>query len=94
MSLPVTLDGVKAAADTIRASVNETPTLRVRTLSQIAGVVARKRGNIVDVEHRRDLPGVALKRARLELSIETRDRAHAREIVDAITAAGFHVEVA
>jgi threonine dehydratase len=66
---------------------------RPGTLAKIAAVVAEQRGNVVDVEHRRDLPGVALKRAMLELSIETRDRAHADEIVAAITAAGFPVEL-
>ncbi len=50
--------------------------------------------NIVDVEHRRDLPGVALKSVRLDLSVETRDRAHADEIVKALEAGGFRVEVA
>jgi len=65
---------------------------RPGALAAIAAVVARAQGNIVDVEHRRDLPGVALKRARLELSIETRDRAHADGIVTALTAAGFPVD--
>ena len=67
---------------------------RPGALAAIAAVIARNRGNIVDVEHRRDLPGVALKNARLELSIETRDRMHADEIVNALAAAGFPVDVA
>jgi threonine dehydratase len=67
---------------------------RPGALAAIAAVVAREHGNIVDVEHRRDLPGVALKNARLELSIETRDRSHADEIMHALTAAGFPVEIA
>ncbi len=66
---------------------------RPGALAVITTVVAQEKGNIVDVEHRRDLPGLALARARLELSIETRDRAHAGEIVAAIATAGFHVEV-
>ena len=66
---------------------------RPGALAAIAAVVARERGNVVDVEHRRDLPGVALKNARLELSIETRDRAHADDLVQALTAAGFPVAV-
>jgi threonine dehydratase len=65
---------------------------RPGVLALIADLVARAQGNIVDVEHRRDLPGVALKSARLELSIETRDRNHANQIVHALTGAGFHVE--
>jgi threonine dehydratase len=67
---------------------------RPGALAGIAAVIAQEKGNIVDVEHRRDLPGVALKSARLELSVETRDRAHADEILSALTAAGLHVEIA
>jgi threonine dehydratase len=67
---------------------------RPGVLAAVATVVAHEHGNIVDVEHRRDLPGVALKNAQLDLSIETRDRTHADEIVHALTAAGFSVTVA
>ncbi len=67
---------------------------RPGVLAAIAEVVAREQGNIVDVEHRRDLPGVALKSARLELSVETRNAWHAQTIVGALVAIGFHVELA
>lgn len=67
---------------------------RPGVLATIATLIAEQRGNIVEVEHRRDLPGVALKNARLELSVETRDRAHADAMVQALAAAGYHVEVA
>ncbi|MBI1844603.1 MAG: threonine ammonia-lyase [Actinobacteria bacterium] len=67
---------------------------RPGALAAITTVVAAKQGNVVDVQHRRDLPGLALTRARLDLSVETRDRAHADEIVQAVTAAGFQVEMA
>jgi threonine dehydratase len=66
---------------------------RPGALAAVATVVAEQRGNIVDVEHRRDLPGVALTTARVELSVETRDRAHADEIVQALEDAGYGVEV-
>jgi threonine dehydratase len=62
-------------------------------LAAVAGLVGDRRANIVDVQHRRDLPGLALKHALLELSIETRDRAHADEIVAALEADGFRVVV-
>jgi threonine dehydratase len=58
-------------------------------LAAVAGVIGEMRGNIVDVAHRRDLPGVALKAAHLEVSIETRDRAHADAIVAALDRAGY-----
>ena len=63
-------------------------------LALVADIVGSRRANIVDVEHRRDLPGVALKSVRLDLSVETRDRGHADEIVNALVAGGFRVEVA
>ncbi len=66
---------------------------RPGVLAAVAEIVGGLRANIVDVEHRRDLPGVALKSVRLDLSVETRDRAHADEIVNALVAGGFRVEV-
>ena len=53
---------------------------RPGALAAITAIVAREQGSIVNVQHLRDLPGVALKSARLELSIETHDRTHADEI--------------
>jgi len=66
---------------------------RPGVLAAIAHVIGEHRGNIVDVAHHRDLPGVALKTAALELSIETRDAEHARTIVNALEAADFRVQV-
>jgi threonine dehydratase len=63
-------------------------------LATIAELIGDARGNIVDVAHHRDQPGVALKRTMLELSIETRDRGHADAIVTSLQDAGFIVAVA
>lgn len=65
---------------------------RPGVLAHIAQVISERHANIVDVEHRRDLPGVAVKRAQLELSIETRDRAHAEEIAAALERDGYRVD--
>ena len=65
---------------------------RPGVLATISQVIGERGGNIVDVTHHRDLPGVALKNALLEVSLETRDRAHADHIVAAIEAQGFRVE--
>jgi threonine dehydratase len=62
---------------------------RPGVLATVADIVGSHRGNIVDVAHHRDKPGVALKQLLLELSVETRDRAHADEIVNALTDGGF-----
>jgi threonine dehydratase len=67
---------------------------RPGVLATVAEIVGGLRANIVDVEHRRDLPGVAVKSVRLDVSVETRDRAHADEIVRALEAVGFVVAVA
>jgi len=67
---------------------------RPGALAAISAIIAGEHSNIVDVQHRRDLPGIALKRTRLELSIETRDREHADQIVRNLTASGLHVEIA
>jgi threonine dehydratase len=64
---------------------------RPGVLANVAQVIGDARGNVVDVTHRRDLPGVALKSARLEVSVETRDRAHADEIMTALIQAGYPV---
>jgi threonine dehydratase len=64
---------------------------RPGVLASVAQVIGEARGNVVDVTHRRDLPGVALKSARLEVSVETRDGAHADEIMAALLRAGYPV---
>ncbi len=66
---------------------------RPGTLARVAQIVGAQRGNIVDVAHHRDLPGVAVTRTLLVLSIETRDRAHADAIVAALRADGLAVEI-
>ena len=63
-------------------------------LARITAVIGEARGNIIDVTHRRDLPGVPLRDAILEVSVETRDRSHAETIVAALRAARYSVEVA
>ena len=64
---------------------------RPGVLAEVAQVIGDLRGNIVDVTHRRDLPGVTLKQALLEVSVETRDQPHADAIVTALARAGYPV---
>jgi threonine dehydratase len=74
--------------------------LRLRLMDQpgalatVATVIGDAGGNIIDVSHHRDLPGVPLKDAVLEVSLETRDRAHAEAIVGALRERNFVVTVA
>jgi threonine dehydratase len=60
-------------------------------LATLATVIGEHGANIVEVEHRRDVPTLQLRRARLELVIETRDRDHADEIVAALESQGWPV---
>jgi len=58
-------------------------------LAEVAGIVGRSGGNIVEVHHQRVYGAVAAKSAELLLEIETRDRAHIGEIQAALEQAGF-----
>jgi threonine dehydratase len=71
----------------LRIEVSDRP----GTLAQVAQVMADQGANIVDVEHRRDLPGVALKSTLLEVSVETRDEAHSVALQRSLEALGFPV---
>jgi threonine dehydratase len=66
---------------------------RPGALAAVTAAIAAHGGSIVDVEHRRDLPDIPIKSARLELLIETRDRDHADAIVRAVEAAGLRAEI-
>jgi len=66
---------------------------RPGALAAVSAAIAEQGGSIVDVEHRRDLPGMPIRNARLELVIETRDRDHADAIVRAIVSAGFRAQI-
>jgi len=59
----------------------------------VLGIIATRLGqlgaNILEVEHRRLLLDVPAKGASLDVTIETRDAAHAREVMDALAADGY-----
>jgi len=59
----------------------------------ILGIIASRLGqlgaNILEVEHKRTLLDVPAKGARLDVTIETRDRAHIEEVMAALTGDGF-----
>ena len=63
-------------------------------LASVATIIGNAGGNIIDVSHHRDLPGVPLKDAVLEVSLETRDRAHAEAIIALLRETGLIVSVA
>ena len=58
-------------------------------LGQIASLLGKLGANILEVDHRRLFLDVPAKGARLDVTVETRDRAHAEEIMLALAAEGY-----
>jgi len=58
-------------------------------LGQIATRLGQLGANILEVEHRRLFLDVPAKGAKLDVTVETRDRAHAEEIFRALNAEGY-----
>lgn len=59
------------------------------TLARVAAIIGEAGGNIVDVAHQRLFLDVPVKAADLELTVETRDAEHTRQLEDALRKAGF-----
>ncbi|HKV16935.1 MAG TPA: threonine ammonia-lyase [Reyranella sp.] len=72
----------------LRVMINDLP----GQLSRVSGLIGKAGGNIVEVQHQR-LFGVVAKRAELDVTVETRDRAHVRDLVAALQSDGFVVRV-
>ena len=62
---------------------------RPGVLGQIATRLGELGANILEVDHRRLFLDVPAKGARLDVTVETRDRAHAEEIIAALAADGY-----
>ena len=62
---------------------------RPGVLGQIATRLGELGANILEVDHKRLFLDVPAKGARLDVTVETRDRAHADEILAALAADGF-----
>ncbi len=62
-------------------------------LARVAGLIGKAGGNIVEVQHQRLFGSVVAKRAELDVTVETRDRLHIRELVKALEGDGFTVRV-
>lgn len=62
-------------------------------LAKVAGLIGGAGGNIVEVQHQRLFGSVVAKATELDVTVETRDRGHARELVQSLEGAGFKVRV-
>ncbi|MDA1099311.1 MAG: threonine ammonia-lyase [Proteobacteria bacterium] len=60
-------------------------------LAKVAQLVGNRGGNILEVQHQRNFPGVPAKLAELDLVLETRDRDHIGEIAGVLGEAGYKV---
>lgn len=60
-------------------------------LGTIASILGNLGANILEVEHRRTLLDMPAKGARLDVTVETRDREHAEEIEQTLKAEGLDV---
>jgi threonine dehydratase len=63
---------------------------RPGVLGQIATRLGRLGANILEVEHRRLFLDVPAKGAKLDVTVETRDRTHGQEIFEALAREGFN----
>ncbi len=63
-------------------------------LAKVTQVVANVGANVQEVRHQREFGAVSLKLTEMELVVETKDRAHADQLVTALEEAGFKVDSA
>jgi threonine dehydratase len=58
-------------------------------LSRVSGIIGEHAGNIVEVHHQRLFHDTSVKRAELDVVVETQNRRHVEILVAALNAAGF-----
>ncbi len=61
-------------------------------LRDVLDLVARRRGNVVSVDHHREGRTTSALQTEIELVVSTRDEAHCEEILAALRGAGYTVE--
>ena len=91
------IDSRLMATVIMRGLVNDGRLARIRVatadvpgqLALVAGLIASSGGNIVEVEHQRLMADVALKSADIDITVETRDRAHLDAIIQSLKDAGY-----
>ncbi len=73
---------------TVKTSINDRPGF----LAEIADIIGREGGNIIEVNHNRYDLGMPAKDTGLSVTIEARDSHHARKIRAALTAQGCNLK--
>jgi threonine dehydratase len=62
-------------------------------LAKVAALIGEAGGNILEVEHQRAFSPLSIKSTGVDFIIETRNAAHAADVVATLRAAGFHVRI-
>jgi threonine dehydratase len=95
------IDARLLASILMRGLVREGRLVRLRSqlpdvpgsLSRLSGVIGKHGGNIVEVHHQRLFHDTSVKRAGLEVVVETQNRRHVEVLIDALAAAGFPTQL-
>jgi threonine dehydratase len=95
------IDARLLASVLMRGLVREGCLVRLRSelpdvpgaLARLSAVIGGRGGNIVEVHHQRLFQDASVKRAELDVVIETQSRRHVAAIVAALIAAGFPTEL-
>jgi threonine dehydratase len=91
------IDARLLASILMRGLVREGRLVRLRAelpdvpgaLSRISGIIGKHAGNIVEVHHQRLFHDTSVKRAELDVVIETQNRRHVEVLIAALNVAGF-----
>jgi len=95
------IDARVLASILMRGLVREGRLIRLRVeisdapgaLATVATLIGQCGGNIVEIYHQRLFQDVPVRRADLDVVLETRDRSHVDSIVGALRDAGFHTRL-
>ena len=95
------MDSRLLASILMRGLVREGRLVRLRcelpdvpgALSRLSGVVGKHSGNIVEVHHQRLFHDTSVKRAELDVVVETQNRRHVEVLIGALVAAGFPTQL-
>jgi threonine dehydratase len=95
------IDARLLASILMRGLVREGRLVRLRSelpdmpgaLSHLSGVIGKHSGNIVEVHHQRLFHDTSVKRAELDVVVETQNRRHVEVLIAALAAAGFPTQL-
>jgi threonine dehydratase len=91
------IDARLLASILMRGLVREGRLVRLRaelpdvpgTLSRVSGIIGKHAGNIVEVHHQRLFHDTSVRRAELDVVVETQNRRHVETLIAALNEAGF-----